>query len=1159
MLSEPASPYAFCKDLQNLIIVTEEQIISPLRKELKRSDEHSEILSLEIQDAENKTFEYLAQQISAICNADEDTANAILREYPKSEVCFRCLGINDDTIQGLLRIRGIGFLQLLDMPDSEVRTILQNYGDYGEEVDHVLAGLAKIRGNIDLIESDLAFEDDTRNLIKLVMRLSDDDSQVGELNNILNAQIYEERKDPRIPPLYVTGPEDSPFVNKEISVQNSSHKNTKVVVCSHLEHDTSCGNLISHSNSDNINTFKTGCDVNYNGCSSFTSPHASSCITINSPQNVTNKSHPGKLCKTDFKTFNLFPGISDSNIPSEIDLHNGGLSVPSTPISYKLSSTILTPSNLFRAGRHTLPNEVTSLSPGGRRAGNHSSRDREHQTRQAGTPPPKHRLRFSSPLHRSKSHESNLANRVILPALPNVPQFHQETNCACYISRPQLLLCNPISPDASSNVHNDYLNYSECINGGRPCITTTQCGVCINSDVISNGNKTVSTFYHTCSISDSTSTLVTSPRTYDQGRRVSCEYRPSKTNLQPLMTISADSDNLSGVLNVPTNSGGATFVLSASGFMHKFELESKFGDFVKGTPCAVCNNRMRFRLQHCAYCKIKVHKSCVSHSRRLPCTGPSSGQNNELHDFKGSPNMPRQLHTNILTTSQTNLRPAHSTPAFQSSDSNSASSCTSSTPGSPFVTGTSLISTTLAASCCTRLDSGYVGVGSNSISVSCSTTGQMISLSSPPLRNLSNSGGFSIHSYGTVNAGIVTNTQQQQQQQPHSPRHSGQCFNHFEFPSVSHPIIDNQLVDGNFNNNVNSNSPLISTVSSGESERTVVDNAVHRFESMDSQDESSLMRTNSISVTLKEWDIPMENLFIGEIIGRGTFGTVYRGKWHGEVAIKRIDFDPEDVDDSIRVEAFKREVALLHKTRHENLVLFMGACMKAPDLAIVTQLSRGETLYHLIHDRDNIMPINRTISIASQIAKGMGYLHAKGIVHRDLKTRNLFLEDNSRVVIGDFGVFNFVRLCKKAKWGNYLNVPPFWLCYIAPEIIHALNIGYVLATTTNELPLTTSSDVFAFGTVWYELLTNEYPFKGLPAEAVTYLVGHGVKPNLRIQCPKDFKEILVQCWAYSPCKRPEFTTLVKLLDRLPKLHRSPSYPAKPYTGVASGSHGSLLA
>lgn len=98
-------------------------------------------------------------------------------------------------------------------------------------------------------------------------------------------------------------------------------------------------------------------------------------------------------------------------------------------------------------------------------------------------------------------------------------------------------------------------------------------------------------------------------------------------------------------------------------------------------------------------------------------------------------------------------------------------------------------------------------------------------------------------------------------------------------------------------------------------------------------------------MTLKEWDIPMDNLVIGDVIGQGTFGTVYRAKWHGEVAVKRIDVDPEDVDGSARLEAFKREVALLHKTRHENLVLFMGACMKPPDLAIVTQLSQVGYLY----------------------------------------------------------------------------------------------------------------------------------------------------------------------------------------------------------------------
>lgn len=85
----------------------------------------------------------------------------------------------------------------------------------------------------------------------------------------------------------------------------------------------------------------------------------------------------------------------------------------------------------------------------------------------------------------------------------------------------------------------------------------------------------------------------------------------------------------------------------------------------------------------------------------------------------------------------------------------------------------------------------------------------------------------------------------------------------------------------------------------------------------------------------------MSNLQLGELIGRGTFGQVYRGKWHGEVAVKIIDFDPhtDPQDGLFSVDAFKREIATLHKLRHENLVIFMGACMKAPDLAIVTQLS----------------------------------------------------------------------------------------------------------------------------------------------------------------------------------------------------------------------------
>ena len=61
-----------------------------------------------------------------------------------------------------------------------------------------------------------------------------------------------------------------------------------------------------------------------------------------------------------------------------------------------------------------------------------------------------------------------------------------------------------------------------------------------------------------------------------------------------------------------------------------------------------------------------------------------------------------------------------------------------------------------------------------------------------------------------------------------------------------------------------------------------------------------------------------------------------RGNWHGDVAIKMLNMDP-DMDNGLQLQVFKLEVAMLRKTRHENLVLFMGACMKPPHLAIVTR------------------------------------------------------------------------------------------------------------------------------------------------------------------------------------------------------------------------------
>jgi kinase suppressor of Ras 2 len=336
----------------------------------------------------------------------------------------------------------------------------------------------------------------------------------------------------------------------------------------------------------------------------------------------------------------------------------------------------------------------------------------------------------------------------------------------------------------------------------------------------------------------------------------------------------------------------------------------------------------------------------------------------------------------------------------------------------------------------------------------------------------------------------------------------------------------------------------VSGSASTDSDKTPV-----RVDSQDSQvsdtetitDGHRWPRQNSMS--MREWDIPFEELKIGEVIGTGRFGTVYRGCWHGDVAVKVLNMSY--LKDEQTLEQFRNEVSTFRKTRHENVILFMGACMQPPKLAIVTSLSKGMTLYTHIHLRKDKFNMNKTTIVAQQISQGMGYLHARGIVHKDLKSKNIFLE-NGKVVITDFGLFSVTKLC----FGNRVHfskndslwIPPGWLCYLSPEIIKKLHAHQLHA---EELPFSKSSDVYAFGTVWYELLCSEWPFKSQPPEAIIWQVGKGVKqPLANLQASRDVKDILMLCWSFREEDRPDFIRLVNILDKLPKkrLARSPSHP-----------------
>uniref|UniRef100_A0A8C6ZSK5 non-specific serine/threonine protein kinase n=1 Tax=Nothoprocta perdicaria TaxID=30464 RepID=A0A8C6ZSK5_NOTPE len=294
-------------------------------------------------------------------------------------------------------------------------------------------------------------------------------------------------------------------------------------------------------------------------------------------------------------------------------------------------------------------------------------------------------------------------------------------------------------------------------------------------------------------------------------------------------------------------------------------------------------------------------------------------------------------------------------------------------------------------------------------------------------------------------------------------------------------------------------------------------------------------KASQTSIFLQEWDIPFEQLEIGELIGKGRFGQVFHGRWHGEVAIRLIDIERDNED---QLKAFKREVMAYRQTRHENVVLFMGACMSPPHLAIITSLCKGRTLYSVVRDAKMVLDVNKTRQIAQEIVKGMGYLHAKGILHKDLKSKNVFY-DNGKVVITDFGLFSISGVLQAGRRENKLRIQNGWLCHLAPEIIRQLSPD----TEEDKLPFSKHSDVFALGTIWYELHAREWPFKTQPAEAIIWQVGRGMKPNLsQIGMGKEISDILLFCWAYEQEERPSFTKLMDMLEKLPKRNRRLSHP-----------------
>eukprot|EP00268_Persea_americana_P030900 TRINITY_DN2999_c0_g1_i3.p1 TRINITY_DN2999_c0_g1~~TRINITY_DN2999_c0_g1_i3.p1 ORF type:complete len:189 (+),score=40.94 TRINITY_DN2999_c0_g1_i3:1088-1654(+) len=126
-------------------------------------------------------------------------------------------------------------------------------------------------------------------------------------------------------------------------------------------------------------------------------------------------------------------------------------------------------------------------------------------------------------------------------------------------------------------------------------------------------------------------------------------------------------------------------------------------------------------------------------------------------------------------------------------------------------------------------------------------------------------------------------------------------------------------------------------------------------------------------------------LLVGEKIGEGAHGQVFEGKYGDQIVAVKLLNRGKTPEERVALERrFAREVTMMSRVKHENLVKFIGAC-KQP-LVIATELLPGMSLRkYLISIRPKLLDLHMAISFSLDIARAMDCLHANGIIHRDLK------------------------------------------------------------------------------------------------------------------------------------------------------------------------------
>ncbi|XP_041666438.1 tyrosine-protein kinase Fer isoform X1 [Cheilinus undulatus] len=267
----------------------------------------------------------------------------------------------------------------------------------------------------------------------------------------------------------------------------------------------------------------------------------------------------------------------------------------------------------------------------------------------------------------------------------------------------------------------------------------------------------------------------------------------------------------------------------------------------------------------------------------------------------------------------------------------------------------------------------------------------------------------------------------------------------------------------------------------------------------------------------KKWILNHEDVTLGELLGKGNFGEVFKGTLQRDKTPVAVKTCKEDLPPELKIR-FLSEARILKQYDHPNIVKLIGVCTQRQPIYIVMELVPGGDFLSFLRKKKDELKTKQLVRFSVDAAAGMAYLESKNCIHRDLAARNCLVGEGSMLKISDFG------MSRQEDDGIYSSsglkqIPIKWT---APE---ALNYGRY----------SSESDVWSYGILLWETFSlGVCPYPGMTNQQAREQVEKGYRMACPQRCPDDVYKVMQRCWQYNPEDRPKFSELQRDLAAIKK-------------------------